>query len=126
MPLTPFQSATLRLLAAQRSPESYLAGGTVLNAGPDTPRYSKDLDLFHDLEASVAASAEADAATLHQQGYDVAWLVRQPMFQRADVSQAESQLRIEWVFDSAFRFFPTEPEELCGWRLNQYDAAANK
>ena len=29
MPLTEFQSKTLRLLAVQRSPESFLAGGTV-------------------------------------------------------------------------------------------------
>ena len=39
MPLTDFQAQTLRLLAAGRSPESFLAGGTVLNAGVDSPRY---------------------------------------------------------------------------------------
>lgn len=64
MPLTTFQSETLRLLAARRSPESFLAGGTVLNAAPDSPRYSKDVDIFHDIQASVAANAEADAALL--------------------------------------------------------------
>ena len=31
-----------------------------------------------------------------------------------------------WVFDSAFRFFPIERDELAGWRLNDYDAATNK
>lgn len=35
-------------------------------------------------------------------------------------------LTIEWVFDSAFRFFPVEPDEVSGWRLNVYDAATNK
>jgi len=35
-------------------------------------------------------------------------------------------LLVEWVFDSAFRFFPVEPDELAGWRLNLYDAATNK
>jgi hypothetical protein len=43
MPLTAFQTEILRLLAAHRSPESFLAGATVLNAGADTPRYSRDL-----------------------------------------------------------------------------------
>jgi len=56
MPLTAFQSETLRLLAARRSPESFLAGGTVLNSGIDSPRYSKDLDIFHDVETSVVTS----------------------------------------------------------------------
>jgi hypothetical protein len=126
MPLTTFQSETLRLLAAQRSPESFLAGGTVLNAGTDSPRYSKDLDIFHDVEASVVASAETDAATLRQAGYRVDWLLRQPLFQRAEVARGGNRLLIEWVFDSAFRFFPVERDELAGWRLNLHDAATNK
>jgi hypothetical protein len=126
MPLTPFQSETLRLLASGRSPESFVAGGTILNAGADSPRYSKDVDIFHDVESSVTASAETDSATLRQAGYEVAWLVRQPMFQRAQVIREGSRLLIEWVFDSAFRFFPVERDELAGWRLNLYDAATNK
>jgi len=126
MPLTAFQSETLRLLAAHRSPESYLAGGTVLNAAADSPRYSKDLDIFHDVEASVVTSAETDAATLRQAGYAVEWLLRQPLFQRAEVVRSGNRLLLEWVFDSAFRFFPVERDELAGWRLNLYDAATNK
>lgn len=126
MPLTAFQFETLRLLAARRSPESFPAGGTVLNAAPDTPRYSKDVDIFHDVEASVAANAEADAALLQKSGYQVEWLLRQPMFQRADVSRNGNRLRMEWAFDSAFRFFPVEPDALAGWRLNLHDAATNK
>jgi len=126
MPLTAFQSETLRLLATHRSPESFLAGGTVLNASADSPRYSKDLDIFHDVEASVVTSAETDAATLRQSGYEVEWLLRQPMFQRAEVARSGNRLLVEWVFDSAFRFFPVEPDELAGWRLNLYDAATNK
>ena len=126
MPLTPFQAETLRLLASRRSPESFLAGGTVLNAGVDSPRYSKDLDIFHDVEASVVTSAESDAATLRQSGYEVEWLLRQPLFQRAEVGRSGNRLLVEWVFDSAFRFFPVEPDDLAGWRLNLYDAATNK
>ena len=126
MPLTPFQSDTLRLLAARRSPESFVGGGTVLNAGDNSPRFSRDLDLFHDVETSVATCAETDAATLRDAGYSVAWLLRQPLFQRAAVTRQGEQLLIEWMFDSAFRFFPVEQDELAGWRLNRFDAATNK
>jgi len=126
VPLTAFQSETLRLLAARRSPESFLAGGTVLNAAADSPRYSKDVDIFHDVEESIVVNAEADAALLRQSGYQVAWLLRQPAFQRAEIARAENRLTIEWVFDSAFRFFPVERDALSGWRLNLYDAATNK
>lgn len=126
MPLTAFQSETLRLLAARRSPESFLAGGTVLNAAPGSPRYSKDVDIFHDVEESVVVNAEADAALLQQSGYRITWLLRQPAFQRAEAVRGENKLTIEWVFDSAFRFFPVERDELSGWRLNVYDAATNK
>jgi hypothetical protein len=126
MPLTAFQSETLRLLANRRSPESFVAGAMVLNAGSDSPRYSKDVDIFHDVEESVGTNAEADAALLRQSGYQIEWLLRQPVFQRAEVVRGGNRLLIEWVFDSAFRFFPVERDDLTGWRLNLYDAATNK
>ena len=74
MPLTAFQAETLRLLATRRSPESFVAGAMVSNAGPDSPRYSKDVDIFHDVEESVGTNAEADAALLRQSGYKIEWL----------------------------------------------------
>ena len=40
----------LALIAANRNPESYVSGATVLHIAEDTPRFSDDLDLFHDLE----------------------------------------------------------------------------
>jgi hypothetical protein len=126
MPLTGFQAETLRLLAERRSPESFVAGGTVLNAGNDSPRYSKDVDIFHDIETSVVTSAETDASTLREAGYGVEWLLRQPLYQRAEVSRGAQRLLVEWVFDSAFRFFPVERDDLAGWRLNLHDAATNK
>ncbi len=116
----------MRLLAAGRSPESFVAGGTVLNAHPESPRYSKDVDIFHDIERSVATSADMDTMTLRSAGYQVDWVLRQPLFQRASVAKGREKLLIEWVFDSAFRFFPVERDELTGWRLNPYDAATNK
>ncbi len=83
MPLTAFQSETLRWLASRRSPKSFLAGGTGLNSAVDAARSSKDLPLFHEVEFRVVTGAETDAATLRPGGYPVAWLLRQPWFQRA-------------------------------------------
>jgi hypothetical protein len=34
--------------------------------------------------------------------------------------------KLEWVFDSAFRFFPVEPDAEVGYVLNFWDAATNK
>ncbi len=57
MPLSELQVEILRLLAAHRNPESYVAGATVLNQ--DGPRFSGDIDIFHDREESIARAAEA-------------------------------------------------------------------
>ncbi len=126
MPLSGIQADVLRLIAANRSPDSYVAGATVLHRAEDTPRYSADLDLFHDLEESVARSAEADAATLGAAGYEFSWLLRTPTFHRAVVGAGAKSLRIEWAQDSAFRFYPLQQDERFGYRLHDTDAAVNK
>ena len=59
MPLTPYQREVAQLLAKHRNPESHVAGGAVINRGEVGVRISDDLDIFHDLAAAVAASAEA-------------------------------------------------------------------
>ena len=126
MPLSTIQADILRLIAANRSPDSYVAGATVLHRAEDTPRYSADLDLFHDLEDSVAESAEADAAVLRAAGWDFSWLLRTPTFHRAVVRAEERALKIEWAQDSAFRFYPVQEDEQFGYRLHDADAAVNK
>ena len=126
MPLAPIHAALLSHIAANRNPDSYVAGATVLHLAPDSPRFSEDLDLFHDLEDSVAQSAETDAATLRAAGYELSWLLRTPSFHRALVTAAGEQLKIEWAHDSAFRFFPVQKDDLCGYRLHDADAATNK
>ena len=126
MPLSSPQIELLRLIAANRSPESYVAGATILHRADDTPRFSEDLDLFHDLEDTIAQSAAADAATLRDAGYGFAWLLRTPTFHRALVTVKGQQLKIEWAYDSAFRFFPVQKDDLCGYRLHDADAATNK
>ena len=126
MPISEIQSEVLRRIAANRNPESYLAGATVIHREADTPRYSRDLDFFHDLADSVAASARKDVATLGQAGYEVRWLLRAPSIHRAVVSVDRRQLTIEWAQDSAFRFFPIQEDECFGYRLHDADAAVNK
>ena len=126
MPISEFQSSVLKTIADNRSPESYLAGATVIHRSEKSPRFSQDLDFFHDLEQSVAQSAETDVATLVESGCEVEWLLRTPAFYRALVSREGSQIRLEWAQDSAFRFFPVQKDEEWGYRLHEADAAINK
>jgi len=126
MPLTPFQKEILLLLASQRNPESHVAGGLVLNRQPDSPRYSADMDVFHDVAASLISSAEQDVAVLRAAGFQSSWLLRQPYLQRAQISRGEDTLRLDWASDSAFRFFPVQPDPEFGYCLHRADLATNK
>lgn len=82
--------------------------------------------MCHDTEEAVAASASADEAALLGAGYDVQWKMRVPTFARARVTRHDGAVTLEWVFDSAFRFFPVEADDELGYRLHQFDAATNK
>ena len=115
MPLTPFQSAILRLLARNRSPESYVAGGVALNAQEGT-RFSADVDVFHDVEDAVISSSEADVKLLVQSGYSVRQDIWTPTFRRGWVTKDENGVKLEWCQDSAWRFFPIEKDEVLGFR----------
>jgi hypothetical protein len=126
MPISDIQAKVLRLIAANRSPENYLAGATVIHRAATTPRFSQDLDFFHDVADSVAGSAERDADTLSRAGYAVQWLLRTTTFYRAVVTIGNQRLKIEWAHDSAFRFFPVQPDRRFGYRLHDADAAVNK
>ena len=124
MPLSSLQVRILRALASQRDPESYVAGGTVLNR--DGPRVSEDIDIFHDREAGVAAAADLDAAMLEREGFELEWLRREPGLHAAVVRRDGDMTRLEWARDSDFRFFATMRDELFGYRLHLLDLATNK
>jgi len=126
MPISDLQADILSCIAVNRSPDSYLAGATVLHRKPKSPRYSQDLDFFHDVSDSIASSAERDAETLQAAGYRFEWLLRTPSFYRAVVIVQQQQLKLEWAQDSAFRFFPVETDARLGYRLHDADAATNK
>lgn len=127
MPLGDFEREVLRVLAANRNPDSFIGGATVLHQQADTPRQSEDVDVFHDLPEALLRAYEADTATLLAAGFTVEPVGRvQPEFRRAIVRRLDLQTKIEWVQDAAFRFFPVEPDLELGWRLNFWDAATNK
>src|SRR5208337_4083427 len=62
VPISKFQSDVLRLLATQRSPDSYIAGGVAINR--QGPRFSRDIDIFHDSEVRQETAVKADEAAL--------------------------------------------------------------
>lgn len=124
MPLSKIQTEILQLLAAHRNPESYVAGATPLNQ--NGPRFSGDIDIFHDREESVAKASDADTTLLIANGFNCSWLRREPGFHAAVVQLHGDSMKLEWVRDSDFRFFPTVKDELFGYRLNVADLATNK
>jgi len=127
MPLGGFEREVLRLLAANRNPDSFVAGATVLHQAPASPRRSEDIDLFHDTQVSLGQAFDADTSTLRQAGYEVEVVSQgHEDFRRAMVRRGSSATKIEWVYDSAFRFYPVEKDDELGWRLNFWDAATNK
>ena len=126
MPIGEFEREILRLIARNRNPDSFIGGATVLHQSATSPRASRDVDVFHDTTESLARSVEADTAVLRAAGYEVDLGREQETFRRAVVRRAEHGTKLEWVFDSAFRFFPIEPDAEVGWRLNFWDAATNK
>ena len=62
MPIDDIQSEVLKAIARHRDPESFVAGGVPINR--DGPRFSKDIDIFHDRKERVLLAADQDAATL--------------------------------------------------------------
>lgn len=128
MAVTPFQAAVLKLLAARRKErgESYVAGGVALNALLAAPRRSRDIDLFHDTGEALKATWAMDRETLLVAGYDVQPLREAPAFVEAVVSQGPERTAMQWVRDSAYRFFPLLEDDLMGLTLHPFDLATNK
>jgi len=132
MPLTILQKEVLKILAANRSEVSHFAGGVVLNFADDSPRFSHDFDIFHELAEEVTRASNRDVESLRSAGFAVEtpsrygeW-ERESTFRKAKVQHGAEVLEIDWASDSAFRFFPIERDEQLGWRLHLFDIATNK
>jgi hypothetical protein len=126
MPITKFQQQVLRRLSDNRNPESYVAGGAAINRQSDSLRYSQDIDLFHDTDIAVVNAFDSDRSVLRASGYTVDTHIAQPSFYRATVSKDGDAVKLEWVRDTAFRFFPVIKDEELGYRLHDVDLAINK
>jgi hypothetical protein len=126
MPLTEYQAEVALLLAANRSPDSHLAGGAALHITPDSLRYSNDLDYFNDSAERVATAFHADQECLQNEKHLVAVEISQPGYIRAIVSKAQGTTKVEWAQDTAWRFLPSIQDPLCGYRLHPVDLSVNK
>jgi Nucleotidyl transferase AbiEii toxin, Type IV TA system len=124
VPLTKLQSHVLRVLAAERSPDSYIAGGVAINR--EGPRFSDDIDIFQDTEQRLEAAAQADAKALTDAGLKLSWKKIVTGKQEAELEGLDDRMRLEWVHDAAFRFFPPQRDELFGYVLHPADLATNK
>jgi len=128
MPLTEYQRRICRILAAERVArgERYVAGGAALNELLKSSRVSNDVDLFHDTREAVLASWESDRKGLGKAGYHVRPLREFPTFVEAEVTQGGAGVVLQWVQDSAFRFFPLIEHPDFGLALHPFDLATNK
>ena len=124
MALTAFQRHVCQTLAKNRieSGESYVAGDAALNA----PRLSRDVDLFHDTETALDASWQSDRRSLEAAGLHVRSVRERPSFVEAEISCSEEAVLLQWVRDSAYRFFPLVTHEVFGLTLHPFDLATNK
>lgn len=126
MPLTPFQEEVARLLAPQRSLDSYLAGGAAIHIAPSSERYSNDLDYFQDSVERVASAAVADRNQLEANGFTVEIGVSQSGFVRALVRRGTEMTKVDWAHDSPWRFLPPIKDAVAGYVLHPIDLAINK
>jgi hypothetical protein len=124
MPLTDFQRQVLSAIASNRNPESYVAGGTVLQRSGI--RDSDDIDIFHDREERLKTAVVLDEASLKSAGFLVDWKLQSQTFHRAFVSRGGDETRLEWAVDADFRFFPTQADPQFGYALQPIDLATNK
>ena len=123
MPLGEFEREVLRLLAANRNPESYVAGATVFLRRSGSHRQSQDIEVFHDTLESLNSAALQDVEVLEQNGYQIEWTESFETIRRAKVSKLGSTTRLDWAYDSAFRFFPVQPDAELGFVLHTLDGA---
>jgi len=128
MALTELQRDICRLIAGRRIAlgESYVAGGTALGTVLRWARISRAIDLFHDTEEALQATWAADRAMLDAAGFTVEVKRERPGFVDAVVRRGGESVLMQWVRDSAYRFFPLVEHEGLGLTLHPFDLATNK
>ena len=128
MALTEFQITILRLLSEQRKRAgiSYIAGGAALNEALKASRRSNDIDIFHDTAEALRTTWDADRKTLLSAGYSLDIVRENPTFIEVVAGKNKDNVLIQWVRDSAFRFFPLIEDVVLGLTLHPFDLATNK
>lgn len=126
MPLNEIQKHVLSVLRHKRCSESHVAGGAVINRDVPSPRFSADLDFFHDRPEIVQRCAEEDVSILSENGYSIEWELRTTSAWRARICRGDESLRLVWCNNSPFRFFPVQQDAVFGYCLHQADVATNK
>jgi hypothetical protein len=127
MAATAFQRQLCRLIAKSRrdSGESYVAGGVALNTLLQAPRISRDIDLFHDTNEALHNSWTDDRALLARDGYALDVIREAPAYVEAVVSKGTDRAIVQWLPESAFRFFPLVEDEDFGLVLHPFDQVAS-
>lgn len=127
MPITTLQKKVLALLKEHRTPESYVAGSTPFLRLQNAGRVSLDIDVFHHGAATVEDAFRKDIETLKAAGYKVEIILDGLGLKRARIGQGDAEtIMMDWVWDSAVRFFPLEMDAELGWTLSMPDLATNK
>lgn len=128
MAITDFQRSICRVIASSRieQGESYVAGGVALNTLINAPRVSHDIDIFHDTREALIATWDTDRALLQERGYVIEVARERPTFVEAIVRRGERSVVMQWVCDSAYRFFPLMENADFGLTLHPFDLATNK
>lgn len=128
MSITEFQRNICRLISTQRraAGESYLAGGVPLNVILKAQRVSRDIDLFHDTDEALQTSWQNDRMLLEKHGYVFQVLRDAATHKEAIVRKDGDSILLQWVRESAFRFFPLIEDDLFGLVLHPFDLATNK
>ena len=128
MAVTAFQAEILRLLSKNRlaNGETYVAGGLALNHQLRRPRLSSDIDVFNNSYEAMTAAADMDRAALSAAGYSLVVKRDRDFIVEVTVSRGAETTDIQWVQDSAYRFFPLIEDDLLGLTLHPFDLATNK
>jgi len=128
MALTALQRAICHTIAANRKGqgEAYVAGAVALNELLAAPRVSRDVDLFHDTQEALQATWDADRRLLTEIGFALRVIRERPSFVECVVSRGGESVIMQWLQDSAFRFFPLVEHPDFGLVLHPFDLATNK
>ena len=128
MAVTGFQAEILRRIARLRidGGETYIAGGLSLNHQLKRPRVSSDIDIFNNTYDALVKSSDKDCRLLREAGYELKVIRQRDFIVEVRVSRGNDATELQWVQDSAYRFFPLIEDELLGLTLHPFDLATNK